>query len=65
MILGSEIIKLRGSLDYFRNSWITKFHYFAGLDIDQVIVLSTLERSFKLCYILPELMFDNQVAVKQ
>jgi hypothetical protein len=30
-----------------------------------VIVLPALERPFKLCYILPELMLYNQAAVKQ
>ena len=45
--------------------WIAEFNDFPGFNINKMIVLAALVGSFKLCNVLTELMFDDQITIEQ
>lgn len=65
MIMGYKVIQFARCFDYIINSWITEFNNFSCLNINQVIVLAALIRSFELSDIPAELMFDYKVTFKK
>jgi hypothetical protein len=58
-------VQCAGVLNDLPDAFIMEFGYFAGTDIDQVVVLGGCQRFLKLSNILPKLVLDNQFAVKQ
>ena len=65
MVLRRKIIQAACGTYNLLYPRITELNNAAGLDINQMIMLSALVCSLKLSHIFSELMFDYQVAVKQ
>ena len=61
----SEVVELAGGLDDLLDPWITKLNNITGIHVYQMVVLHAAVGLFELCYILSELMFDNQAAIEQ
>jgi len=65
MIHWRKSVKIAGSPYNFLDPRITKLHYFAGFNVNKMIVLTALVGTLELCDILSELVLDNQVAVEK
>ena len=62
---GSKVVKLAGCLNNLFNSGIAKLNNIARIHVDQVIVLHAVIRFLELGYVLSELVFNYQAAIKQ
>jgi hypothetical protein len=65
MIYRGETVKTAGCADYLLYPWIAKLNYLPRLYVDKMIMLAALVSTLKLRNILPELMFDHEVAIEE
>ena len=65
MVQRCEVMQFAGRIYNFMDPGIAELDDFSCFNINKMIVLTALVGFFKLCDVLPELMFDDQVAIKQ
>ena len=58
-------MQFAGGVNYLMDSRVAEFNYVTCFNINKMVVLTALVCSFKLSNVFPELMFNNQIAVKQ